>query len=99
MLYVIFSTHHPNSAEARARTRPAHLARLEQLKAEGRLVVAGPCPAIDREEPGDAGFIGGITVAEFSSLEEAKDFAKTDPYNLAGVYKEVIVRPFKKVLP
>ncbi|MDF2530114.1 MAG: hypothetical protein K0Q57_994 [Gammaproteobacteria bacterium] len=98
MLYVIFATDHPNSLELRKQARPAHLARLEQLKSEGRLILAGPCPAIDSLDPGEAGFTGSMIVAEFSSLKEAEDWAKLDPYIAAGVYKEVIVKPFKRVL-
>lgn len=99
MLYVIFATDNLNSLEARKQTRPAHLARLEQLKAEKRLMLAGPCPAIDSNDPGEAGFVGSMIVAEFTNLQAAQDWAKSDPYIAANVYKEVIVRPFKKVLP
>jgi uncharacterized protein YciI len=98
MLYIIFATDHPNSLEARKTARPAHLARLEQLKSEGRLVLAGPTPAIDSENPGEAGFTGSLIVAEFDSLQTAQNWAKQDPYLAAGVYKEVTVKPFKRVL-
>ena len=83
----------------RLHTRPAHLDRLEQLKAAGRLVLAGPHPAIDSLDPGDAGFSGSLVVAEFPSLEDAQTWADADPYNAAGVYQQVTVKPFKKVLP
>jgi uncharacterized protein YciI len=99
MLYIIYASDHPNSLEARKKARPDHLARLELLQSEGRLVLAGPCPAIDSDNPGDAGFTGSLIVAEFSSLEEAQNWAKQDPYVEARVYKEVSVKPFKKVLP
>jgi uncharacterized protein YciI len=99
MLYIIYASDHLNSLEARKKARPAHLARLELLQSEGRLVLAGPCPAIDSDNPGDAGFTGSLIVAEFSSLEEAQNWAKQDPYVAARVYKEVSVKPFKKVLP
>jgi uncharacterized protein YciI len=79
--------------------RPAHLDRLEQLTAAGRLVLAGPHPAIDSPDPGDAGFSGSLVVAEFPSLEDAQAWADADPYHAAGVYQQVTVKPFKKVLP
>ena len=79
--------------------RPDHLARLEALRDEGRLVLAGPHPAIDTDNPGEAGFSGSLVVAEFDSLEAAKAWADADPYIIAGVYAKVIVKPFKKVLP
>jgi uncharacterized protein YciI len=81
------------------KSRPLHLARLEQLKNEGRLLLAGPHPAIDSENPGPAGFTGSLVIAEFASLEEAQAWADTDPYITAGVYAHVIVKPFKQVLP
>ncbi|MDF2691438.1 MAG: hypothetical protein K0S29_1293 [Gammaproteobacteria bacterium] len=99
MLYIILAQDRPNSLDCRKKARPAHLARLEQLKSEGRLVLAGPLPAIDSEDPGEAGFTGSLIVAEFLSLQEAENWAKLDPYLAAGVYQEVTVRPFKKVLP
>jgi uncharacterized protein YciI len=99
MLYAILGEDIPNSLPRRRQARPAHLARLEQLKAEGRLVLAGPHPAIDAEDPGEAGFSGSLVVAEFASLEEADAWAAADPYQEAGVYAKVVIKPFKKVLP
>lgn len=99
MLYAIISEDVPNSLEARFKTRPAHLARLETLKSQGHLVLAGPHPVIDSPDPGQAGFTGSLVVAEFASLEEACAWAEADPYRQAGVYAQVIVKPFKKVLP
>ena len=99
MLYAIISEDHPNSLEKRKITRPAHLARLQQLSDEGRLFVAGPHPAIDNENPGDTGFTGSLVIAEFPSLENAQKWADEDPYVGAGIYAKVIVKPFKKVLP
>lgn len=99
MLYAIISRDHVDSLEKRLATRPAHLARLEQLRDAGRLVLAGPHPAIDSPDPGPAGFSGSLVVAEFESLEAARAWADTDPYLEAGVYAEVLVKPFKKVLP
>ena len=99
MLYAIIATDVENSLENRLATRPAHLARLEQLKQEGRLLLAGPHPAIDSNDPGAAGFSGSLIVAEFDSLETAKAWADADPYIAAGVYASVIVKPFKQVLP
>jgi len=99
MLYAIISQDKPDSLADRLHTRPAHLDRLNQLKAAGRLVLAGPHPAIDSPDPGDAGFSGSLIVAEFPSLEDAQSWADADPYNAAGVYQQVTVKPFKKVLP
>ncbi|WP_276489072.1 YciI family protein [Ectopseudomonas mendocina] len=99
MLYAIIATDVENSLESRLATRPAHLARLEQLKEEGRLLLAGPHPAIDSNDPGPAGFSGSLVVAEFESLEAAQKWADADPYRAAGVYASVVVKPFKKVLP
>lgn len=99
MLYVIFSQDVENSLSMRQQARPAHLARLQQLNEQGRLLVAGPMPAIDDENPADAGFTGSTVIAEFDSLETAQNWADADPYMAAGVYKNVIVKPFKKVLP
>lgn len=99
MLYAIIATDAPDSLENRMATRPAHLARLEQLKNEGRLVLAGPHPAIDSSDPGTAGFTGSLVVAEFESLQAAEQWAAADPYKDAGVYADVVVKPFKKVLP
>lgn len=99
MLYVIFSQDVENSLPLRAQARPAHVERLQALKSEGRLILAGPCPAIDAEDPGEAGFTGSMIVAEFESLEDAQAWADADPYIGAGVYQSVIVKPYKKVLP
>jgi uncharacterized protein YciI len=99
MLYAIIAEDAPDSLEIRLRSRPLHLARLEKLKAEGRLLLAGPHPAIDSFDPGSAGFTGSLVVAEFPSLEEAEKWSKKDPYRKTGVYKKVVVKPFKKVLP
>lgn len=99
MLYAIISEDVPNSLEKRKIARPAHLARLQQLNDEGRLFVAGPHPAIDNNDPGDAGFTGSLVIAEFASLEQAKLWADADPYIATGVYASVVVKPFKKVLP
>ena len=99
MYYVIFSNDVPDSGALRAGARPDHLARLETLKTEGRLLVAGPCPAIDSSDPGPAGFTGSVVIAEFPSLEDAQAWADADPYVAAGVYADVAVKPFKVVLP
>jgi len=99
MYYAIIATDVDDSLERRQGARPRHLARLEALREEGRLLLAGPHPAIDSEEPGPAGFSGSLVVAEFASLEDARAWADADPYVEAGVYREVIVKPFKKVLP
>ena len=99
MFYMIYSEDVANSLEKRLATRPAHLARLEQLKNEGRLLLAGPLPAIDSLDPGAAGFSGSLVVAEFASLVEAQTWADADPYLAAGVYARSTVKPFKKVLP
>lgn len=99
MFYAIIGIDHPNSLEKRLSVRPAHLARLTALKDEGRLKLAGPFPAIDSADPGEAGFSGSLIVAEFDSLEAAQAWADADPYIGAGVYKDVSVRPFRQVLP
>lgn len=99
MFYMIYSEDVTGSLDKRLATRPAHLARLEQLKAEGRLLLAGPLPAIDSLDPGSAGFSGSLVVAEFASLAEAQHWANADPYLAAGVYARSTVKPFKKVLP
>jgi uncharacterized protein len=99
MLYAIIGQDTENSLEKRNQTRPAHLARLEALRDDGRLVLAGPMPAIDSEDPGPAGFTGSLVVAQFDSLEEARQWADADPYVEAGVYAQVTVKPFRKVLP
>jgi hypothetical protein len=89
----------PNSLEKRLAARPAHLDRLQVLQSEGRLLLAGPFPAIDSPDPGPAGFSGSLIVAEFDSIEMAQAWADADPYVAAGVYAQVSVKPFKKVLP
>lgn len=99
MLYAIISEDVENSLDKRLSVRPEHVERLQQLKTEGRLILAGPHPAIDNEDPGTNGFTGSLIVAEFDSLESAKSWADTDPYISAGVYQNVTVKPFKKVLP
>jgi uncharacterized protein YciI len=99
MFYAIISEDIENSLALRLQARPAHLERLQQLKHEGRLLLAGPHPAIDSEDPGEAGFTGSLVVAEFPSLEEAESWAAADPYMAAGVYASVSVKPFRKVLP
>lgn len=99
MLYAILGEDAPDSLDKRLRARPAHLERLNQLQAAGRLLLAGPFPAIDSADPGPAGFNGSLIVAEFNSLTEAKTWADADPYVAAGVYARVNVQPFKKVFP
>ena len=99
MFYAIISQDVENSLSKRLAARPAHLERLQQLKREGRLLLAGPHPAVDSEDPGAAGFTGSLVVAEFASLEEAQQWADADPYIAAGVYAKVSVKPFRKVLP
>jgi len=99
MFYAIISEDVSNSLDKRKAARPDHLARLQLLKEQGRLLLAGPHPAIDNEDPGEAGFTGSLVVAEFNSLQEAQDWAAADPYIAAGVYAKVTVKPFKKVLP
>ncbi|EGR1513028.1 YciI family protein [Vibrio vulnificus] len=97
MWYVIFSQDVENSLGKRLSVRPQHLERLQALQDEGRLLTAGPMPAIDSDNPGDAGFTGSTVIAEFPSLQEAQAWADADPYIAAGVYANVIVKPFKKV--
>jgi hypothetical protein len=99
MWYVIFSQDVENSLERRMSVREQHLARLKELQQQDRLLVAGPMPAIDSENPGEAGFTGSTVIADFESLEQAQQWANADPYIDAGVYANVIVKPFKKVLP
>ena len=99
MWYVINGTDIDDSLERRLSVRAAHLARLQQLKEEGRLLLAGPYPAVDSNDPGPAGFSGSLIVAEFDTLEDAQAWAKADPYVGAGVYADVSVKPFHKVLP
>ncbi len=99
MFYAIISEDVADSQQLRQQARPDHLRRLEALRDEGRLLLAGPHPAIDSEDPGPAGFSGSLVVAEFDSLEEAQAWADADPYVAAGVYSQVRVKPFKRVLP
>lgn len=97
MLYVIYAEDNKDSLEKRLTVRAAHLARLQILKDEGRLVVAGPMPIADSEDAGHAGFSGSVIIAEFTSLDDAKTWANDDPYVAAGIYQTVTVRPFKRV--
>ncbi len=99
MWYMIHGTDTANSLDRRLAARPAHLERLKQLQNQGRLLLAGPLPAVDGNDPGPAGFSGSLIVAEFDSLEIARAWADADPYVAAGVYARVEVKPFRKVLP
>ena len=99
MFYAIISQDVENSLEKRLSIRPAHVARLQALQDEGRMLLAGPHPKIDSEDPGPAGFTGSLIVAEFESLQAAQEWADADPYIAAGVYEKVTVKPFKKVFP
>ena len=99
MLYAIIAQDIENSLSKRMGARPDHVTRLNQLKDEGRLILAGPHPTIDVSEPGDAGFSGSLIVAEFDDLQKAREWADADPYVAAGVYSSVVVKPFNKVLP
>jgi uncharacterized protein YciI len=99
MLYVIIGHDVPESGEARSAARPDHLSRLRELEAQGRLILAGPTPTIDSPDPGPAGMSGSVIVAEFESLEAAKEWAQADPYVAGGVFSSTEVRPFIKVLP
>lgn len=99
MLYAISGEDVPDSLEKRLVVRASHLERINELRREGRLVLAGPYPAIDSPDPGPAGFSGSLIVAEFESLEAARSWAETDPYTTSGVYAKLTVKPFKKVLP
>lgn len=99
MYYAIISEDVSNSLPLRKEARPAHVARLEDLRDQGRLLVAGPHPALDTEDPGDAGFTGSLVIAEFETLEDARQWADADPYVAAGVYARVSVKPYKVVLP
>jgi len=99
MFYAIMGVDREDSLEARLQARPGHIARLNALRDEGRLLAAGPHPAIDSEDPGPAGFSGSLIIAEFDDLAQAKAWAADDPYTLTGVYAKVTVKPFKKVLP
>lgn len=99
MLYSIIGTDKENSLEDRLAVRPQHIERLQLLKQQGRLILAGPNPSIDSPDPGEAGFSGSLIVAEFESLVDAREWADNDPYSLTGVYQSVLVKPFNKVLP
>ncbi|MDA9030388.1 YciI family protein [Candidatus Pseudothioglobus singularis] len=99
MLYAIIAQDIENSLSKRMGARPDHVTRLNQLKDEGRLILAGPHPTIDVSEPGDAGFSGSLIVAEFDDLQKAREWADEDPYVVSGVYSSVVVKPFNKVLP
>ena len=99
MFYLIYSEDVENSLALRMSVREQHLVRLRELQNQGRLLIAGPCPAIDSEDPGEAGFTGSLIVAEFNDLAAAQEWADQDPYIDAGVYKKVTVKPYKKVLP
>lgn len=99
MWYVIEGFDGADVLDARLQVRPAHLQRLRELADQGRLLLAGPCPAIDGEDPGPAGFSGSLVIAQFDTLQQAQAWADADPYVAAGVYQRVLVRPFKKVLP
>ncbi len=99
MLYAVIAQDVADSLEKRMSARPAHVERLNALKDDGRLILAGPHPAIDSSDPGSAGFSGSLIVAEFESLEAAQAWADADPYITAGVYDSVVVKPFNKVLP
>lgn len=99
MLYAIIASDVHDSLEKRLAARPAHIERLQQLQAQGRVVLAGPHPAVDSTDPGAAGFTGSLIVAEFDSLAAAQAWADADPYITAGVYENVVVKPFKQVLP
>ncbi len=99
MLYAINAVDVPNSLERRRAARPAHLERLQELKNAGRLLLAGPYPAVDSPDPGPAGFTGSLIIAEFDSLDEAQAWADADPYVAASVYESVTIKPFRKVLP
>lgn len=99
MWYVIYAQDYPDSLAARLAARPAHVERLKSLLEQGRLLLAGPRPAIDAEDPGPAGFLGSLVVAQFDSLDDARQWADEDPYVAAGVYESVEVTPFKRVMP
>ncbi|MES9846518.1 MAG: YciI family protein [Candidatus Sedimenticola sp. PURPLELP] len=99
MFYAIMGTDREDSLDARLAARPEHLERIKALQEEGRLLVAGPHPAIDSEDPGPAGFTGSLIIAEFDTLDAAKEWADQDPYTLTGVFANVSVKPYKKVLP
>jgi uncharacterized protein YciI len=99
MLFAIITQDTTDSLEKRLSARPAHVTRLEYLQSEGRLILAGPCPAVEADDPGIAGYTGSLIVAEFPSLAEAEAWAEADPYVAAGVYAQVTVKPFRKTFP
>lgn len=99
MLYAITGQDAPDSLEKRMAARPAHLARLQALQNEGRLLLAGPFPAVDAPDPGTAGYTGSLIIAEFASLQAAQEWARADPYVADGVFRQISVQPFRKVLP
>jgi len=99
MWYMIMGEDHENSLDKRALARPAHLERMQTMLDDGRLLLAGPFPAVDSTDPGSAGFTGSLLIVDFPTLEEAKAWAADDPYCAAGVYKSVTVKPFKRVMP
>jgi uncharacterized protein YciI len=99
MLYVLTGEDAANSLEKRMSARPAHLERLQTLQDEGRLLLAGPMPAIDAIDPGPAGYSGSLIIAEFDSLEDAREWADEDPYMLQGVFERIMIKPFRKVFP
>ena len=99
MFYAVIAEDKPNSLEKRLAVRPEHLERIKQLNNECRLLLAGPHPSIDAEDPGEAGFSGSLIVAQFNSLDDAKQWAEADPFVKAGVYNKITVKPFRKVLP
>lgn len=99
MRYAIIAEDRPDTLAQRLQARPAHLARLTALQDEARLIIAGPCPALDTPDPGSAGFTGSLIIAEFASLDAARAWADADPYVSAGVYEKVTVKPFKQVFP
>lgn len=99
MFYALICEDKPGTLEQRLAARPEHLARLQELQNQGRLLLAGPHPAIESDNPGEAGFTGSLVVAEFASQAEAQTWADADPYITAGVYQRVTIKPFKKVLP
>ena len=99
MWYAVISEDHEGTLDKRLAARPAHVARLTALRDEGRLLIAGPHPAVDSPDPGPAGFTGSLVVVEFDSLEDAQDWANQDPYIAAGVYAKVTVKPFNLALP
>jgi len=99
VLYAIIGQDAPDSLDKRLAARPAHLARLQELQDEGRLLLAGPFPAVDALDPGAAGFTGSLVVAEFASLQAAREWAGNDPYATSGVFRQISVQPFRKVLP